>query len=305
MKLIFLSPNLHLVFSLEQKKLLEENFEVEYYEAPCPIQSILSLGDDSEKIVAIDPDFCDWKVTREDIDSMKNVKAICLQTTAFHYIDWAYLKDKNIPLMNLRGFSTNAVAEQAIGMMFALARKVPIVIREWFQVNFERYRGIEISGKKVGIIWLGRIWKRIAELTSGLDMQVSYWSENSRDERYNYSELVTLLGDSDIIIHALARNDATEKLITEELFSHLKPSVLFVTIAHINHEMMIRLSETGKIAWYASDKPIGKLEDFQSNIFPWAELGWCTEESFRRNGEQSIAAILDAKDSKYPTQVNL
>lgn len=87
MKLIFLSPNLHLVFSLEQKKLLEENFEVEYYEAPCPIQSILSLGDDSEKIVAIDPDFCDWKVTREDIDSMKNVKAICLQTTAFHYID--------------------------------------------------------------------------------------------------------------------------------------------------------------------------------------------------------------------------
>lgn len=79
-------------------------------------------------------------------------------------------------------------------------------------------------------------------------MQVSYWSENSRDERYNYSELVTLLGDSDIIIHALARNDATEKLITEELFSHLKPSVLFVTIAHINHEMMIRLSETGKIA---------------------------------------------------------
>jgi phosphoglycerate dehydrogenase-like enzyme len=79
-------------------------------------------------------------------------------------------------------------------------------------------------------------------------MEVSYWSENSRDERFSYRELENLLEDSDVIFHALARNEATERLITEELFSHLKSSVLFVTIAHIDHKMMIRLSETGKIA---------------------------------------------------------
>jgi phosphoglycerate dehydrogenase-like enzyme len=79
-------------------------------------------------------------------------------------------------------------------------------------------------------------------------MEVSYWSENSRDKRFTYKELENLLEDSDVIFHSLARNEATEKLITEELFSHLKPSVLFVTIAHTNHKMMIQLSETGKIA---------------------------------------------------------
>jgi glycerate dehydrogenase len=61
---------------------------------------------------------------------MKGIKAICLQTTAFHYIDTEYLKEKNIPVTNLRGFSTNAVAEQAFAMIFALARKIPMVLRE-------------------------------------------------------------------------------------------------------------------------------------------------------------------------------
>ena len=69
-------------------------------------------------------------MTRENLEKIKNLRAICLQTTAFHYIDREYLKEKNIPLTNLRGFSTNAVAEQAFAMIFALARKLPVVLRE-------------------------------------------------------------------------------------------------------------------------------------------------------------------------------
>ena len=152
MKLIILSPNLHLIFSEEQKKSLEQKYDVEYFTTPDVIQNISILQSDKEKIIAIDPDFCGWKVTRADIDSMKQVKAICLQTTSFHYIDTPYCKSLGIPVLNLKGFSANAVAETVMMMMFALARKLPMVLREGCKVDFERYRGVELSGRKIGII---------------------------------------------------------------------------------------------------------------------------------------------------------
>lgn len=94
MKLIILSPNLHLIFSLDQRKYLESIFDIEYYTTPQKIQDINSLSTKEPKIVAIDPDFCDWSVTHEDIDFMQDVQAICLQTTGFHYIDIDYLRTK-------------------------------------------------------------------------------------------------------------------------------------------------------------------------------------------------------------------
>ena len=130
MKLIILSPNIHLIFSHEQKQKLEKVFDVLWFSESQKLDDVLELQSHEEKIVAIDPDFCDWKITRENLEKMKGIKAICLQTTAFHYIDTDYLKEKNIPVTNLRGFSTNAVAEQAFAMTFALARKIPIVLRE-------------------------------------------------------------------------------------------------------------------------------------------------------------------------------
>ncbi len=94
MKLIILSPNLHLVFSLDQRKYLENIFDVEYYTTPQKIQEIVSLSSNEPKIVTIDPDFCDWKITREDVDFMQSVESICLPTTGYHYIDIEHLHSK-------------------------------------------------------------------------------------------------------------------------------------------------------------------------------------------------------------------
>ncbi len=304
MKLIILSPNLHLLFSGEQKKLLEETFEVEYHTTPWRIQDITSLSSSLEKIVALDPDFCDFKVTREDIDHMQNVKAICLQTTWFQYIDIQYLKEKWVPVTNIQGYSTESVAEQAMGIAFSLARKIPLVIRDGFVINFEKYRWIELFGKNAGIIWLGRIGTRIAELTQALGMKTSYWSKNSRNSHFDYRDLDALIETSDFLFCALAKNDETEKIFTDALISKLKNTTIMITIAPIDHSRFIALANEGKIRWYGCDNQIGKVEDFTWNIMPGAELGWCTEESFRRNGEQWIEAIMDAKNGKFTNQVN-
>lgn len=140
MQLIVLSPNLDLIFSPEQRKILETEFNVSYYTQLEDIDTIIVLQSEEPKIVAIDPDFCDWKLTRENLEKMENIVAICLQTTSFHYLDTKYLSTINIPVTNLRGFSTNAVAEQAIMMTFALARRLPIIIQDDWKTDFEKFR---------------------------------------------------------------------------------------------------------------------------------------------------------------------
>lgn len=304
MKLVILSPNLHLIFSATQKEALEENFEVEYFTTPTPLWDVASLQTEDEKIVAIDPDFCDWKVTKGDLEKMKSVKAICLQTTAFHYLDCEYLKERNIPVTNLRWFSTNAVAEQAFAMIFALARKIPMVLREGCVVNFERYRGIELKDKNLGIVWLWRIGSRVGEIGNALGMNIQYWSRNTRNDNYRYVGLDELFSTSDVLVFALAKNEETKNIITDSLLAKLPKHSLLVTIAHLDHPKFVKLAEEWKIAWYACDEMIGTLEDFHSNILPWAELWWCTDECFKRNGEQWIEAIMGAKEGKFPNRVN-
>lgn len=305
MKLIILSPNLHLVFSEQQKKQLETQFNVVYFTTPSDLDSITELQTEEEKIIAIDPDFCSWRVTRENLEKMRNVRAICLQTTAFHYIDWDYLAEENIPVTNLRGFSTNAVAEQAFAMIFALARKIPMVLREWCLVNFDRYRWIELSWRKIWVIGLGRIGTRIADIAIWIGMNVSYWSKNSRDVRFEYKNLNELIASSDILVYALAVNDETKKLLTDELIWLIQKKALFVSITHTDHQKFIKLVEEWNLAWYACDDRIWELWDFSWNILPGAELGWCTDECFRRNGEQWVEAIMNAKNWEFPNRVNI
>ncbi len=304
MKLIILSPNLHLVFSELQRSRIESDFDVEYFTQPTSLDLITALQWQDEKIVSIDPDFCDWKITRENLEKMKNVKAVCLPTTAFHYIDLEYLKQRNIPVTNLRGFSTNAVAEQAFAMIFALARKIPMVLREWCVVNFERYRWIELRWKKLWIIWLWRIGSRIAEIGLWIGMEIIYWSRTSRNEKYEYKELSDLIESADVLVYALSVNEWTKILLTNEIVKKFREQSLFVSITHIDHIKFVKLVEIWKLWGYACDDKIWKLEDFSWNVLPGAELGWCTDECFQRNGEQWIEAIMDAKDGKYPNRVN-
>ena len=309
MKLIILSPNTHLIFSEAQKNFLWSEFDVEYLIIPEPLDTILSLQSDEEKIVAIDPDFCDWKVTGENLRKMNGVKAICLGTTSFHYVEGSNkgeeLSGRWIAVTNLRWFSTNAVAEQALMMTFALARKLPIIIQDNWKIDFEKFRGFELRGKRVGIIWLGRIGTRIAELTQSLGMEVSYWSQESRDDRFNYKDIHDLLSSSDVLYYTLAANSQTEGFFTDENISYINPKAIFVSIVHMQQKVFTELVKLQKLAGYACDDFIGTTQDFLwYNILPWANSAWCTDECFKRNGEQWTEAIMYARKWEFPNKVN-
>src|SRR3981081_364681 len=103
MKIFIISPNADVLFTPELKAKLDTAGEIILNKDIKPLSEVTELfAGDEERILAIDPDFCEWKVPNEIIDKIPNLKAICLQTTSFSWVDVNYAKEKSIPVVNLR-----------------------------------------------------------------------------------------------------------------------------------------------------------------------------------------------------------
>lgn len=233
MKIFLLSPNAETLFTAGQLERLKRAGELIVQKDPVLFDRVAGLTTGKEnKILAIDPDFCDWKLPGAVIDKIPNLRAVVLQTTSFSWIDSDYIGKKSIPVVNLRGFSSIAVAEWATMTAFCLARRIPLVAKDGWKQDYVKHRGVELRGKTAGIVGLGNIGMAIAENCQGLGMRVRYWSKNSMDERFKKVSLKTLIKTSDVIFPAVAQNEETKGLITDAMLKSMKKTAIFVSIVH-------------------------------------------------------------------------
>lgn len=308
MKIYILTPNAKALFTSELKEKLNSAGEIVLVEAPVEMKDIPGLfNGEEEKILAIDPDFNNWTVKNEDIEKFQNLKAIVLQTTSFSWIDGAFAKSKGVPVINLRGFSTEAVAEWTLLMALSIARKIPVVAKDEWKQDYVKHMGIELKGKTAGVIGLGSIGTRVAELFNGIGMNVVYWSKNSEDNRFKKVELEELIKTADVISPHVAQNDETQGLLTDEMLKSMKLSSIFVSTIHniYNHELLLQMVKDGKLFGYGFEEDGGgKLMTYEGNILGVPALGWCTEDSMRKNAEQWVEAIIKASKGVYDNQIN-
>ncbi len=144
MKIFILSPNYDTLFSSEFKSQLKKAGTVVVQKEIIPFEKVKGLYEGNEdRILAIDPDFCDWSVPNEAIDKIPNLKAIVLQTTSFSWIDGKHIAELKIPVVNLRGFSSIAVAEWATMIAMNVALKVPVVAQDKWKKDYTNHKGIE------------------------------------------------------------------------------------------------------------------------------------------------------------------
>ena len=306
MKLYIFTPNKEAVFSKTLEQQLTKEFEIIFYTSPKPLSEHTEfVHDETEKIVALDPDYFGWKFTSQDIDLLKNVKAICLQTTSFSWVDTKYANEKNIPVLNLKGFSTEAVAEFAFMLALAVARKLPLIIQADYKQDFVAHQGLELKGKTVGIIGLGRIGKSIAEKCQGFGMTVKYWSKSSRDENLEFSELEDIISGSDLIFVALAQNEETAHTLPDELLLKMKKSCIFISIAHkvFNEQLIVKMVQEDQLYGYGTEEDNGNPTTIKGNILILPAVAWATNESMSKNGEMWAASILKAKDGVFLSKV--
>lgn len=306
MKTYILSPNVDTLFTDDLKEKLAAISDLTIVKDPQDFNNIPGLMEDNgDKVLAIDPDFCDWKVPNEIID-IPNLKAICLQTTSFSWIDTEYAKTKSVSIMNLRGFSSIAVAEYAITMALFVARKLPLIMKNGWEKDYNLHQGIEFQGKTVGIVGLGSIGKTIAQKCQGMGMNVIYYSKNSRDDRFQNVDLETLMKTADVIFPTVAQNAETKGIITDEMLSNMKSTAIFISIVHhvYNHELLLKLAAENKIFGYTFEGSDTDINKYSGNVWSAPEVGWCTNGSMTRNGILWVESILAANKLEFPTKVN-
>lgn len=165
-------------------------------------------------------------VNREAMLAASKLKLICIAATGTNNVDLQAAKELGIPVKNVSGYSTESVTQHTFAMLLAFQHKISYFDRyvksgEYCKSDtFTHLQPIwELHGKRFGIIGLGTIGKRVAEIATCFGAEVVYYSTsgNNNDAPYQQVELNELLKTCDIVsIHA-PLNDNTHNLLTYDL----------------------------------------------------------------------------------------
>lgn len=275
-------------FTEKQKKDLEEIGEVIFLEEFFDLDNAPYLKEKDEKILVVDPDWYNWNINANHLSKIKNLKGVCLATTTFDWIDLKYCKENNIVVTNIPKYSTDSVAEYAIFLMMALAKKFPMQLKKDYKMEYSKSMlTTEIRNKTLGIIGLGTIGSNIAEMGNSLGMNVIYWNRTKKDCNYKSVDLETIFTTADFIIPTFATNEETKKLISDDLINKMNNNSLINVINNpkeiYNHELLIKRAEEGQISYAFEIYDDGKkMYDYKGNIMATAPYAFYTKESIER-----------------------
>lgn len=274
-------------FTEKQIENLSKYAKLIFLESYFDLDSAEYLKDDEEKILMADPEWYHWNLRKDHISKIKNLKAICINTTAFDWIDGEYCNNNGIIVTHTPKYSTDSVAEYAIFLMMCLAKKLPIQIKTNYKMEYNHEMlNTEIRGKTVGIIGLGTIGTRIAELCSNLGMKVIYWSKNKKENSYQRVEVDEIFKKADYIIPTFATNDETRKLITDERIEMMNGNNLINIIINpveiYNHNLLLKKAENNEIGYAFEIYDDKNLNDFIGNVMATAPYSFYTKESIDR-----------------------
>ena len=304
MRIIIINPKKD--FSKEQIETLGKAGNVVFIEKN-PNYTDKIFTDNEEKIIAIGPEVVDWKFSNESISKIINTKAICLPTTSFSWVDGNFTKNKGIVLTNVPKYSTESVAEYAISLMLNLARKLPLIIKNDWKIDYDKQQGWDIKGKTMGIIGLGTIGTRIAELGKAMGMNVIYWSRNSKNKKFIYKNLDQVLQDSDFVFPCLLRNKETKNLLNKQKLDKIKNGSFIVSITGaeiFDLKYALQLINKGKLNGLAFESEKHNLNDFKGNVLVTPPVAWFTKEAFEEDMRIWVETILACVKNKPKNVVN-
>lgn len=275
-------------FTEKQIQELSQVGELIFLEDTFDLDKAPYLIDEEEKILVVDPDWYNWDINASHLSKIKNLKGACLSTTAFDWIDLDYCKDNNIVVCNIPKYSTDSVAEYGIFLMMCLAKKFPIQVKTDYKIDYSQYMlTTEIRNKTAGVIGLGTIGSKIADMCQALGMNVIYWNRSEKQNSYKKVDLETIFKEADFIFLAFSTNDETRKLITDDLINAMNGNA-FINVVNnprelYNHDLLLNRAENEEISYafelYGNEK---KLYNYKGNVMATAPYAFYTKEAIDR-----------------------
>ena len=247
------------------------------------------------------------KVTADILNQAQGgkLKLIIRAGVGVDNIDVSYAKQKGIVVKNTPNASSDSVAELAIGHMFALARFIAIsncTMRDG-QWNKKKYEGIELSGKTLGIIGMGRIGKSLAKKAKALGMKIVYNDMFGKQDElsYEFLEVDELLKTSDFISLHVPYDKEKGSLIGKSQFNIMKDGVYLINCARgkvVEEAALLEALESGKVAGAGIDvfeeEPTKNKELVNHpKVSVTPHIGAATKEAQERIGEEVVTTIVD------------
>lgn len=278
-------------FTEEQRKRLSNLGDVLYTEKreELPLSQLLKIAKDAE-IITPDPDaFGGFEKAKAPLtkvmESLSNLKGVCLSTTSFGWIDLDYCKKRGIPVSNVPGYSSESVAEHTLALLLALAKRIIVTDRKTQKGKYQLEMGFELKSKTLGIIGLGSIGSRVAELGNGIGMKViAYNRSPKRVKGVKMKTLGEVLAESDAISLHTTHEESNRGIIGKEQIAKMKNGVIIVNTVDrdlVDEPAMADAIKSGKVYGYAyegedlENTPLANLE----NAVGIKGFGWYTKEA--------------------------
>ncbi len=176
-------------------------------------------------------------VSKEDMDNAPSLKYIGVLATAYGKIDVVYAAKKKITVCNLAGYSTESVAEFVIAVILETIRGLEEGKRRGRSGNYSEagISVVEIKSRVFGIVGLGTIGLRVAELARGFGAEVKYWSRSRKMDAekkgIKYEELDRLISEADFISINLEQTKETENFFSKDIFAKVKSGAVIINTA--------------------------------------------------------------------------
>jgi lactate dehydrogenase-like 2-hydroxyacid dehydrogenase len=247
---------------LQTHKLLQSCEEA--LAARFTVHKLHEAADKDALIARIAPDIraiAGGNVGPELMDKLPKLEIIANFGVGYDSIDTAAAKARNIRVTNTPNVLNDAMAELTLGLMIALARRIPQTdqfVRQgkWPAGNFPLLS--ELNGKTVGILGLGRIGKEIAIRCQAMKMRVVYHGRRRQaDEPYiYYSDLADMARDSDWLVIIAPGGKSTEGIVSRQVLEALGPEGYLVNMARgslVDEPALLDMLENNKLAGAALD----------------------------------------------------
>lgn len=240
----------------------------------------------------------------EQMDKLPRLKYIGINATGTNNIDIAYAAKKNIAVTNVKSYSTDSVVQHTFALLFYVYEKLKsyddfVKQGEYCDYGCFTYFGekfAELSGKTWGIIGLGEIGRKVADVAKAFGCRVIYYSTSGRNSNPDYErvEFGELLERSDIIsIHA-PLNDKTNNLINKAAFDRMKNSAVLINVGRgpiVNEADLLDALNENKLAAAGLDviseepmkrtNPLYGYKDSRRLIIT-PHIAWATNEARQR-----------------------
>lgn len=179
-------------------------------------------------------------VNEDSIGDAEHLKLVCVTATGTNNLDKEYLAKRGIAWRNVAGYSTETVAQHTFALLFYLLEKLRyyddyVKSGKYVQdITFSHFANVfhELSGKTWGIVGLGAIGRRVADIAKLFGCRVMYYSTSGKNVQQGYDrvDFDTLLAESDIVSVHAPLDENTEGLMDAGAFRKMKSTAIFLNL---------------------------------------------------------------------------